>query len=1666
MNKLKKRILALGVALVVALTSIPMFGSLAFADEAATAKVYMTISFKGELAKANDGSPMTWKEVTVTDLNEDGAFSYHEALVAAHTAYNSADGYAAATSEYGAYVTKLWGEETSNTLFFLNDVPIKTDVETDKVADGDYLLASVNADSAYYSDFYTTFGAPVKKAYAGDVEVMLTGYMGMGLTPDASAIAGASLGYYTEDGTFVDLNKTTDAEGKATISFSEPGTYYLTASGSVTGTLVTHWGIYSLAYDGGAPFGWMDYDTLESEIAYTEKDYGPGPYPADEVKYMDFYDWNELTDEELKTVHALASNQLITTSPIIAPCTAVVVKAVPSIEVVRTEIQALSADPSTFKAEDKEAVEEIWADFQALSAEDQAILDDECTHSGTGQPLGRVLESALWAIWSYEEVDNSTTLMDGVYTKTSEPAISSTSDKGKSTSSRVRTWTVTQIVVEDGKVTADLSVDSSSYPKVWIGGVEYEKQNTSGKTSDFTGIPIDLNSTFYIGGVSSSMPTPIMYAVTTEIEEPAPIDLTITNENTMFKVAKAVQSGSFVTFTMNSTAYDCLFVGHSEEAEEASEEDLIPIGSDKVFKLKVDDFSEPLLLSFHSKKNDAFYNRTFVFDLEAKTLVTGDYKEPVGEIENMTLEEALAKKDELATVPMVNSLIRAIKVQYRDENTDKYCAVARAYYDALTDEEKDALIDPGYFGDDTGDASKDDPRNQDNIGEKELLVVSFGTSFNGSRVATIKAVEDALAAAYPEYAVRRAFTAQIIINHVQARDGEAIDNMKQALDRAVANNVKELVIQPTHLMHGAEYDEMCEELEAYEDKFDKIIISEPLLNTEADKTTVAKAVVDAAVAASDYDTLDAADAAKTAFVFMGHGTEHQANVTYTEMQAIFDGLNYKNVFVGTVEGLPESTEVNAVLAKVQAAGYEKVILRPLMVVAGDHANNDMADIEDEESWASIFGEALGAANVTCQINGLGEIAAVQQVYVAHVGDALHKDAIAIKDGIYKLPELKAGPSAMFNHFEADSRFLIVDGDTATIRFITDASTASIQKYSRIALGKSSELLTDNYQPDSALPAGTVIINGKLQPKISGEKYLFEITIAKEEAEELLANDVEDDIYVTIWNKEGSSEQKVPGWYKPSKDIYLSLGTLGEEDEIPALTELAITNTTNMFKAVSASLFEEDEKTYLVMALSGSGYHELFKGTYEQAVANGDNTDNWIHGYQNADGKWEFVIPVEEGESYMPLVAVSNSYYEKYLNGVNPIARAFYPRQVVLDVNAKTLVAGDYQATADLAITNNVKMFTLDSAQMSTTGGPNSNGYQVEGIVTMGSTSFSKVFIGFADEAAAAADEDIITLGDDVTWTIDLEHIVTPGNPETTVSILDKPTYISFFSVKKQTWYERVFTFSKKDGTLVIDPSAADQISALPAAEDLTLEDADTVMAAQAAYDALPESEKALIGESVKKDLQLAVTTIEKLEAEAQVEEQEETISDLNKALEEIQKQIEELKEQLAKTPGWHTNEDGTKYFCNADGEKAKGWLKDGGNWYFMDKETGIMQTGWLKDGSWYFLDKDTGVMKTGWVKDGDTWYYMNTSGAMQTGWVKVGSSWYFMKSSGAMAANEWCEGYWLNANGTWTYQYKGSWKKDSKGWWFGDTSGWYAKNTTQKIDGENYKFDASGYWVQ
>ena len=376
------------------------------------------------------------------------------------------------------------------------------------------------------------------------------------------------------------------------------------------------------------------------------------------------------------------------------------------------------------------------------------------------------------------------------------------------------------------------------------------------------------------------------------------------------------------------------------------------------------------------------------------SMMTGCGSKKTEDTSSTKTEETSEDSDQEAA-DKVAKLIDDIYVQERTDKTDEQCKAAKEAWDKLTDAQKELVegenADPDYFGRDTGDASKDDPLNEDNIGENEILVVSFGTSFNDSRAEDIKGIEDKLQEAYPDWSVRRAFTAQIIINHVQARDDEKIDNMDQALERAVDNGVKNLVVQPTHLMHGAEYDELTEAVENYKDKFESVAIAEPMLGEVGDdatvinddKAAVAQAITDEAVKEAGYDSMEAAAEDGTAFVFMGHGTEHYANTVYAALDYRFKDTGHKNIFLGTVEAYPA---LDSLLRAADSFHPKKIVLAPFMIVAGDHAQNDLAGA-DPDSWMNRLSSE--GYEVTPVLKGLGEYPQVRQILVEHVQQAMN-----------------------------------------------------------------------------------------------------------------------------------------------------------------------------------------------------------------------------------------------------------------------------------------------------------------------------------------------------------------------------------------------------------------------------------------------------------------------------------------------------------------------------------------------------------------------------------------------------------------------------------------------------------------------------------------------------
>ena len=308
---MKKRTLILLLAVLMVLSLVPMGAAAAEGD----ITIYLTVSDQGVITTGTDKEQTLMANVPVAVTpDEGGEATVDAALTAAHALY-CVDGYAAGS----ASCTKLWGTETSNTLFFINGVGLTTGVKTDKVADGDYLMASINKDATYYADWYAGFNVNKMSAVVGqDFELTLTGYLGMAYEAAdkiAVAIPGVKIGTVDATG-FKELEgKTTDEEGKVTLSFSKPGLYVISASGTVKDT-VTAWSLMNISTPASPVYGIMEYTSpYNTTVAYTEKDYGNGPYPADEIEYVDFKEWKA----DQGSYHTLSSQQIIADCPIIAP---------------------------------------------------------------------------------------------------------------------------------------------------------------------------------------------------------------------------------------------------------------------------------------------------------------------------------------------------------------------------------------------------------------------------------------------------------------------------------------------------------------------------------------------------------------------------------------------------------------------------------------------------------------------------------------------------------------------------------------------------------------------------------------------------------------------------------------------------------------------------------------------------------------------------------------------------------------------------------------------------------------------------------------------------------------------------------------------------------------------------------------------------------------------------------------------------------------------------------------------------------------------------------------------------------------------------------------------------------------------------------------------------
>jgi sirohydrochlorin cobaltochelatase len=257
------------------------------------------------------------------------------------------------------------------------------------------------------------------------------------------------------------------------------------------------------------------------------------------------------------------------------------------------------------------------------------------------------------------------------------------------------------------------------------------------------------------------------------------------------------------------------------------------------------------------------------------------------------------------------------------------------------------------------------------LSKKAILVVSFGTSYLDALDINIKAIEDTIQNAYPDYKIYRAFTSKMIIKKLKTVHDISINTVSQAIERMISDGITELVVQPTHIINGIENDIMTDDIKLQKGKFTSIKFGMPLLSTTSDYFKVVDIIV------NHYKPAD-----NEVLVLMGHGTNHYANAVYPALDYTFKQQGYKNIFVGTVEGYPE---ISHVIELVNSCHPSKVSLLPLMFVAGDHAQNDMAS-SDEESWNSQFKQE--GYEVQAIVKGLGEIKEIKELYLDHIKEAL------------------------------------------------------------------------------------------------------------------------------------------------------------------------------------------------------------------------------------------------------------------------------------------------------------------------------------------------------------------------------------------------------------------------------------------------------------------------------------------------------------------------------------------------------------------------------------------------------------------------------------------------------------------------------------------------------
>ncbi len=888
-----------------------------------------------------------------------------------------------------------------------------------------------------------------------------------------------------------------------------------------------------------------------------------------------------------------------------------------TVDEVASQIEALPADAREYTAADRQRVETVWHAYEALSEADQAALDSRTTHPETSQPLGRVLESALWTVWSFDIPDNSTTLPDGVYDASSEPALNSEYSKGKSTSSRQKPWSVKEVEVRDGKAYATITVESDTYSGIMLHGTVYARTNTSGNC-EFADVPVDLNSTFYFNGVSTTMPIPIAFSLTTFIDEPEnepeedadytavdaalakiPADLSIYTEESVRRLTEAKNAVVRGLKKSEQARVDAM-ARTIEEAVAALVKKPVrtdltvtntgtAVKADSAYLLQ-DNGRTSLVVTLSGSDIRHLYIGTF-----AQAAANGDNRD------NWIAGEKNEPAKRVFTIPL--------------KGTETYLACVAISRSEL--QESDSVTDAFHAWQITLDRSEKTLTAGDYDETVKVKIVNNLNSFPVRKTASVRVTGDPNA---PEYTQRIRLTmeddAYDRATYMTVKDGKLQERTANLSEQStftirLTNTPENRCFRDGESVEvrfrvRETGDELVRQLTLDLVSGTLTLEGEELLNYYADYTAVDAALAKIPADLSIYtpETAAAVEAARDGVI---------RNLRLSRQSEVDDMALAIDIAVASlVEAGADYTAVDAALATIPA------------------------DL-------SVYTEETAAAVKSARDAVVRGLKKSRQSEV----DAM---ARAIEDAVAALTEREADYGAV------DAALAKIPAD---LNVYTDETAAAVKS------------------------ARDAVVRG--------------LKVSRQAEVDAMARAIETAVAALVRRPEGE-------------------------------TELAITNNTGMFKAVSARVERSGGQARLVVALSGDGYHHLFKGTYEEAVANGNDRSKWISGTKNAEDHWEFAIPLNTGESYIPCVAISFREVGRYDSGQSQsVARAFYPRQLVLNEAAGTLVTGDYEETITVSVTSSdPNLRVADTAKVYVAGGPNSNNYNVAPTLQMLDATYDRV----------------------------------------------------------------------------------------------------------------------------------------------------------------------------------------------------------------------------------------------------------------------------------------------------------------------------------------------------